>query len=187
MFGQGIGFLFSCLLWGILSGCALTAIYIAAVRLWYRHVNPGSYPICAILGLLLIIQCTMLSGAIKLHSSFTDLQNQIENLYSKLSENSEKSIEGIQDFIEQKLPGMRGFLPDTSKETSITDYATYIISGAKDSLRSYTMRRAAWILGFLTISTVCIWQFQRHTKSVRQSRRHTGISHERRRTSRRRR
>ena len=58
----------SSLFWGILAGGGLTALLFILARGWRRDASftPLSYAVGAVTGILLIIQCTLVSGSLAL-------------------------------------------------------------------------------------------------------------------------
>ncbi|MBR4845095.1 MAG: hypothetical protein IKU98_01600 [Bacteroidaceae bacterium] len=156
-----IQFSFSSLLWGILIALLCMALFVFIIKGWWKNAlfTIWSYLIGAILFLLLIFQCTMIVGSLKI----IDTCDEYEAYFRQVVDNA---YEGWQEVTKEDS--------DIIIKKAIAEYPLleYYIGGGDfrgfnakqlpvamaDELRSfmwsYIIRRLLWCLGFVIVAGI---------------------------------
>lgn len=156
-----IQFSFSSLLWGILIAVLCMALFVFIIKGWWKNAlfTVWSYLIGAILFILLIFQCTMIVGSLKIIDTSDEYEAYFRDIVSDVYEDWQEVSKEDADIIIKK---------------AITEYPLleYYISGGDfrgfsgkelptamaDELRSfmwaYIIRRLLWCLGFVLVAGI---------------------------------
>lgn len=161
-------FSFSSVIWGILIAVAMMALFVFIVRGWWKNAlfTPATYICGAVLLLLLIFQCTMTVGALKI----IDNCNKYEAIMSTIVRNNflylnrEASPEETNAVIEQLVsrePLLQHYIGGGwSEGITLGNVPHEMADELKDYMRGYIVRRLLWslafvlILGFIAIKTL---------------------------------
>lgn len=89
----------SSLFWGILAGGGLTALLFILVRGWRRDASftPLSYAVGAVTGILLIIQCTLISGSLALMTQVDTVHDIVVTTVNTMVETGQAVINEVAD------------------------------------------------------------------------------------------
>lgn len=171
------------LLWGILIGLLCLAIFFIIVKGWWKdaHFTFKSYMTGAALGIILIYQCTLLSGAVMIINMADDCEPVISsyvNQYANQSEqvlSKEETDKLISDFTKNN-PLVANHI-DTSELQDCTakEIPSVIISQVKGYMGWFIFRRVLWSLGFTMIAAILVIK----SISRQQNRRREDISRDR--------
>lgn len=156
----------SSLFWGILAGGGLTALLFILARGWRRDASftPLSYAVGAVTGILLIIQCTLISGSLALmtqvehHPRYRrhDRQHDGRNRTGLINEVADKEeARQVADSVMKQYP-IIGYFVDETELTEITGRNLSEIPDAvadilKGHLRGYIFRRLIWMLAWMVL------------------------------------
>ena len=158
----------SSLFWGILAGGGLTALLFILARGWRRDASftPLSYAVGAVTGILLIIQCTLISGSLALMTQVdtvhdivvTTVNTMVETGQAVINEVADKEeARQVADSVMKQYP-IIGYFVDETELTEITGRNLSEIPDAvadilKGHLRGYIFRRLIWMLAFMALGT----------------------------------
>lgn len=84
-FFEIVRFSTGCLFWGVLIGLLCMALFFFLIKGWYKHAeaSPATYVVGGVLFILLSIQCTMITGAIKIIRTSDYYEDQLERMVSE--------------------------------------------------------------------------------------------------------
>lgn len=158
----------SSLFWGILAGGGLTALLFILSSGWRRDASftPLSYAVGAVTGILLIIQCTLISGSLALMTQVDTVHDIVVTTVNTMAETGQAVInevadkEGarqVADSIMKQYP-IIGCFVDETELTEITGRNLSEIPDAvadilKGHLRGYIFRRLIWMLVWMALGT----------------------------------
>lgn len=156
----------SSLFWGILAGGGLTALLFILARGWRRDASftPLSYAVGAVTGILLIIQCTLISGSLALMTQVdtvhdivvTTVNTMVETGQAVINEVADKEeARQVADSVMKQYP-IIGYFMDETELTEITGRNLSEIPDAvadilKGHLRGYIFRRLIWMQAWMVL------------------------------------
>lgn len=160
-----MGFLFDILslstgsvVWGVLIALVMMTLFVFIVRGWWKDAmfTVPTYILGAVLTVLLMVQCTLLVGAMKIINMTDTYQPVVEgfvNTYFTPTEvvTKEKADEVLGDFINE-YPLIQHYI--SSGEfygMQAAELATSIMEELRSYMRWYILRRFLWSLGFTIV------------------------------------
>lgn len=160
-----MGFLFDILrlsagsvAWGVLIALVMMALFVFIVRGWWKDAifTPSTYILGAVLAVLLMVQCTLIVGALKIINTADTYQPVVEgfvNQYFTAGEivTKEKADEVLGDFISE-YPLVQHYIESGEfYGMQAAELATSIMEELRSYMRSYILRRVLWCLGFVVV------------------------------------
>ena len=146
-------------LWGVLIALAMMALFVFIVRGWWKDAlfTPPTYIAGIVLALLLMFQCTMIVGALKI-ISMTDryeaiMDNIVDENFSYLDREAsrEETNEVIHRLVGQ-VPLLQHYIGSGWSEGITLRQVPHTMAGElKSYMRSYIVRRLLWSLGFVVV------------------------------------
>ena len=169
-----MGFLFDILrlsagsvAWGVLIALVMMALFVFIVRGWWKDAifTLSTYILGAVLAVLLMVQCTLIVGALKIINTADTSQPVVEgfvNQYFTAGEivTKEKADEVLGDFISE-YPLVQHYIESGEfYGMRAAELATIIIDELLSYMSSYILSRLLWslvfvlVLGGLSVKTI---------------------------------
>ena len=156
-----IQFSFSSLLWGILIAFACMALFVFIIKGWWKNAlfTLWSYLIGAILFLLLIFQCTMIVGSLKIIDTCDEYEVYFRQVVDGVYEEWQEVSKGDSDIIIKKAIAEYPLLEYYIGGGDFRGFrAKELPAAMADELRSfmwsYIVRRLLWCLGFVIVAGI---------------------------------
>lgn len=154
---------FSSIFYGIIATVAIMAILYAVLRAINKSIvqTPVFYITGAILAILLLIQTSLLIGAMQAKGTADAAQEYVSGLIENYqgvvdSRESRQAIDALTD----EFPIIGNFVDLTAfYGRSIADLPTSIHATVVDFLNSYIWRRIGWLLGILFVGCLIVIMF----------------------------
>jgi small-conductance mechanosensitive channel len=145
--------------WGVLIALVMMALFIFIVRGWWKDAmfTPVTYVLGGVLTLLLMFQCTMMVGALKI-IDMTDyyeeiMQHAVETSYSYLDREAthEETDRVVKELVAQ-VPLLQHYIGSGwSEGITLRDVPHAMADELRAYMRSYIVRRLLWSLGFVVV------------------------------------
>ena len=176
-----IQFSFSSLLWGILISLLCMALFVFIIKGWWKNAlfTLWSYLIGAILFLLLMFQCTMIVGSLKIIDTCNEYEVYFRQVVDSAYEGWEEVSKEDSDIIIKKAIAEYPLLEYYIGGGDFRGFNAKALPAAmSDELRSfmwaYIIRRLLWCLGFVIVAGILgIKTLDKYNRSQRQERSYT--------------
>ena len=148
--------------WGVLIALAVMALLVLIVRGWRRDAafTPVAYAVGTVVTLLLMFQCTMTVGALKIINMADDCEAIVQHLVdnSNISLDSKVTTEQAGDIasrLADQIPLLRPYISgEWSVGTTLREMPHAVAEQLRSSMRSYIVRRLLWSLAFAVVFVV---------------------------------
>lgn len=173
-----IQFSFSSLLWGVLIAFACMALFVFIIKGWWKNAlfTIWSYLIGAILFPILVFQCTMIVGSLKIIDTCDEYEVYFNNIVNSAYEGWEEVTKEDSDIIIKKAiaeyPLLEYYIGGGDFRGWKAKELPMVMS---DELRSfmgaYIIRRLLWCLGFVIVAGILgIKTLNKYNQSPRRER-----------------
>lgn len=161
-------FSFSSVIWGVLIASAMMALFVFIVRGWWKNAlfTPATYVCGAILLLLLMFQCTMTVGALKIIDNSDDYEAAMNGivkgnyLYLDREASPDETNVVIEELVSRE-PLLQHYIGGGwSEGVSLRNVPHVMADELRSYMWSYIVRRLLWslafvlVLGFIAIKTL---------------------------------
>lgn len=158
-------FSFSSIIWGILITVFSMVLFFTLIRGWYKSAvfTPFSYLIGTVLLFLLMFQCTMIVGALKINSLSqrfeTEFRQIINQRYQADQDVSLKQADDVIQNVIQEYPVLEHYIAGGEfTGFKAKDLPQAISKELRSFMWFYILRRLLWCLGFVVIGAILIIQ-----------------------------
>lgn len=144
------------ILWGVLIAAVCIALFLVALKGWFKNakLSPWTYVVGTVLFVFLVIQLSLLIGAVDVMCTVDDIELAIKHIVETAGATN-LSVESQQvfDTIKEKYPMLdlyMGWCDHSS--ANVTPIAMIIGDSVRDYLTSYIWHRIWWILGAMALA-----------------------------------
>lgn len=151
--------------WGFLIGAGMLAIFFFLIKGWYKNAvfTPVSFICGGILGVLLIIQCTLTCGALSIISMtdvfeeyMTELVTPYVYMYGDRMATIEEGDEMISSIVRQ-FPLLSHYVDSgLFAGYTVAQLPSVIAEECRSHFQWYIFRRILWSLGFVIVAAVVV-------------------------------
>lgn len=156
-----IQFSFSSLLWGILIALLCMALFVFIIKGWWKNAlfTIWSYLIGFVLFLLLIFQCTMIVGSLKIVDTCDEYEayfrQVVDSAYEGWQEVSQRDADIIIKKSIAKFPLLEYYISGGEfSGHSAKNLPTVMADELRSFMWSYIIRRLLWCLGFVLVAGI---------------------------------
>lgn len=156
-----IQFSFSSLLWGILIALLCMALFVFIIKGWWKNAlfTIWSYLIGFVLFLLLIFQCTMIVGSLKIVDTCDEYEayfrQVVDSAYEGWQEVSQRDADIIIKKSIAKFPLLEYYISGGEFfGHSAKNLPTVMADELRSFMWSYIIRRLLWCLGFVLVAGI---------------------------------
>ena len=149
----------SSVIWGVLIALVMMMLFVLIVRGWWKDAvfTPATYILGGLLALLLMFQCTMIVGALKV-INMTDeyetvMQNVVDTSYSMLDRvATPEETDAVVGQLIGQVPLLQHYISGAwSEGTTLRELPRVLGDELRSVMRSYVVRRLLWCLGFVIV------------------------------------
>ena len=156
-----IQFSFSSLLWGILIALLCMALFVFIIKGWWKNAlfTIWSYLIGFVLFLLLIFQCTMIVGSLKIVDTCDEYEayfrQVVDSAYEGWQEVSQRDADIVIKKSIAKFPLLEYYISGGEfSGHSAENLPTVMADELRSFMWSYIIRRLLWCLGFVLVAGI---------------------------------
>lgn len=156
-----IQFSFSSLLWGILIALLCMALFVFIIKGWWKNAlfTIWSYLIGFVLFLLLIFQCTMIVGSLKIVDTCDEYEayfrQVVDSAYEGWQEVNQRDADIIIKKSIAKFPLLEYYISGGEfTGHSARNLPTVMADELRSFMWSYIIRRLLWCLGFVLVAGI---------------------------------
>lgn len=156
-----IQFSFSSLLWGILIALLCMALFVFIIKGWWKNAlfTIWSYLIGFVLFLLLIFQCTMIVGSLKIVDTCDEYEayfrQVVDSAYEGWQEVNQRDADIIIKKSIAKFPLLEYYISGGEfTGHSAKNLPTVMADELRSFMWSYIIRRLLWCLGFVLVAGI---------------------------------
>lgn len=156
-----IQFSFSSLLWGILIALLCMALFVFIIKGWWKNAlfTIWSYLIGFVLFLLLIFQCTMIVGSLKIVDTCDEYEayfrQVVDSAYEGWQEVNQRDADIVIKKSIAKFPLLEYYISGGEfTGHSAKNLPTVMADELRSFMWSYIIRRLLWCLGFVLVAGI---------------------------------